>query len=88
MPYVMISTQIRLETGPTVCGDEWSDPELMEYLGARLTKTLGNNFQEYISQDAVRIILNKLEKRGYKLKAMTGLGQTCIWTLHKELDDE
>lgn len=44
--------------------------------------------QEYISQDTVRIILNKLEKRGYKLKAMTGLGQTCIWTLHKELDDE
>ncbi|XP_078315669.1 GTP cyclohydrolase 1 feedback regulatory protein-like [Crassostrea virginica] len=86
MPFILISTQIRLETGPTVCGDELSDPELMEYLGARLTKTLGNNFQEFISQDPVRIILNKLEKRGYKLRAMTGLGQTCIWTLQKEDD--
>ena len=42
--------------------------------------------QEFISQDPVRIILNKLEKRGYKLRAMTGLGQTCIWTLQKEDD--
>ncbi|XP_061173246.1 GTP cyclohydrolase 1 feedback regulatory protein-like [Saccostrea echinata] len=87
MPFVLISTQIRLETGPTVCGDEWSDPDLMEYLGARLTKALGNNFKEYISVDPVRIILDKLEKRGYKVIAMTGLGQTCIWTLQKDSQD-
>ena len=31
------------ECGPTICGDEYSDAELMEYLGAKLTKQLGNN---------------------------------------------
>ncbi|KAJ8308290.1 hypothetical protein KUTeg_013164 [Tegillarca granosa] len=35
------------ENGPTVVGDEWSDPQLMEYLGAKLIKELGNNFMEY-----------------------------------------
>ena len=42
MPYVLISTQIRLESGPTVCGDEESDPKLMEYLGAELIEESGN----------------------------------------------
>lgn len=42
MPYVLISTQIRLENGPTVCGDEKSDPKLMKYLGAELVQESGN----------------------------------------------
>ena len=42
MPYVLISTQIRLECGPTFCGDEDSDPVLMKYLGAELTQEAGN----------------------------------------------
>ena len=42
MPYVLISTQIRLECGPTFCGDEDSNPELMKYLGAELTQEAGN----------------------------------------------
>lgn len=83
MPYVLISTQIRLECGPCVVGDEWSDKELMEYLGATLTKALGNNFLEYKTQDPPRIVLNKLESYGYKLISCCGIGQTCIWTLHK-----
>ncbi|CAF5103584.1 unnamed protein product, partial [Rotaria socialis] len=28
MPYLFVSTRIRLESGPTVVGDEQSDPEL------------------------------------------------------------
>lgn len=83
MPYVFVSTQIRLECGPSIVGDEWSDKELMEYLGATLIKSLGNNFLEYRTQDAPRIILNKLEKRGYKVVSTTGIGQTIVWTLHK-----
>lgn len=31
------------ESGPTFVGDEWSDPKLMEYLGASRIKALGNN---------------------------------------------
>ncbi|XP_059176910.1 GTP cyclohydrolase 1 feedback regulatory protein-like isoform X4 [Physella acuta] len=88
MPYVIISTQIRLDVGPTVVGDEWSDRELMEYLDATLIKQLGNNYSaQYRTEAAPRVVLEKLEKRGYKLVAMTGVGQTCIWTLHKEISD-
>ena len=36
MPYILISTTIRLETGPTVVGDENSNKEIMNYLGAKL----------------------------------------------------
>ncbi|XP_070576967.1 GTP cyclohydrolase 1 feedback regulatory protein-like isoform X2 [Ptychodera flava] len=83
MPYILISTQIRLECGPTVCGDEHADPEIMEYLGAKLVTHLGNNFPEYTSQECPRKVLNLLERKGYKVVAMTGLGQTIVWTLHK-----
>ncbi|KAL5009169.1 hypothetical protein ScPMuIL_014750 [Solemya velum] len=83
MPYILISTQIRLECGPTVVGDEWSDEELMQFLGATMTRTLGNNFLEYRTADAPRVVMNKLEQKGYSVVAMTGVGQTCIWTLHK-----
>ncbi|XP_033734438.1 GTP cyclohydrolase 1 feedback regulatory protein-like [Pecten maximus] len=83
MPHVLISTQIRLESGPTVVGDEWSDKKLMEHLGASMMKTLGNNFMEYRTPDPPRVVLDKLEKLDYHVVAMTGIGQTCIWTLHK-----
>ena len=39
--YIIISTQIRYENGPTRCGDELSDPNIMSSLGAVLTE--GNN---------------------------------------------
>ncbi|XP_076048715.1 GTP cyclohydrolase 1 feedback regulatory protein-like isoform X2 [Oratosquilla oratoria] len=41
MPYMMISTLIRLETGPTYVGDAKSDPVLMNHLEATLTKEPG-----------------------------------------------
>ncbi|XP_077999731.1 GTP cyclohydrolase 1 feedback regulatory protein-like isoform X2 [Glandiceps talaboti] len=88
MPYVLVSTQIRLECGPTVCGDEHSDPELMNYLGAKLVTQLGNNFSEYQTPDNVRIVLNKLEQKGYKVVSVSGIGQTCIWTMNKPVLDE
>lgn len=42
---------------------------------------------EYISQDPPRVVLNKLEKIGYKVIAATGVGQTIVWTLHKAEND-
>ena len=38
MSYIIISVQIRYENGPTRCGDEKSDPELMKEIGAELTE--------------------------------------------------
>uniref|UniRef100_A0A8C3P5T3 GTP cyclohydrolase 1 feedback regulatory protein n=1 Tax=Chrysemys picta bellii TaxID=8478 RepID=A0A8C3P5T3_CHRPI len=84
MPYVLISTQIRMEVGPTMVGDEHSDQQLMDYLGAIKRNMLGNHFWEYYVNDAPRIVLDKLEKYGYRVVSMTGVGQTLVWCLHKE----
>lgn len=83
MPYILISTEIRLESGPTIVGDGESDPELMEYLGAKLLTFYGNNFQEWRTPEVPRVVLDRLEARGYIVTTMAGIGQTCIWTLHK-----
>ncbi|GFN99087.1 GTP cyclohydrolase 1 feedback regulatory protein [Plakobranchus ocellatus] len=84
MPYVIISNQVRLDVGPTFVGDEWSDPVLMEFLDASLIKQLGNNYAQYKTDLPPRKVLNRLETKGYRLITVTGVGQTCIWTLHKE----
>ncbi|XP_048830548.1 GTP cyclohydrolase 1 feedback regulatory protein isoform X2 [Brienomyrus brachyistius] len=84
MPYILISTQIRLETGPTIVGDEHSDPVIMNYLGARKTTMLGNNFSEYHVDEAPRVVLDKLENIGFRLVTMTGVGQTLVWCLHRD----
>ncbi|XP_070698738.1 GTP cyclohydrolase 1 feedback regulatory protein [Pempheris klunzingeri] len=84
MPYMFVSTQIRLENGPTNVGDEYSDPTVMNYLGARKTTMLGNNFSEYHVDDPPRLVLDKLEKIGFRVLTMTGVGQTLVWCLHKE----
>ncbi|KAI5102148.1 GTP cyclohydrolase 1 feedback regulatory protein, partial [Silurus meridionalis] len=72
------------ETGPTMVGDEFSDANIMSYLGARKTLMLGNNFSEYHVDEPARIVLDKLEKLGYRVVSMTGVGQTLVWCLHKE----
>ncbi|XP_063295133.1 GTP cyclohydrolase 1 feedback regulatory protein [Pelobates fuscus] len=84
MPYLLISTQTRMEIGPTMVGDEFSDPELMEQLGATRRTVLGNNFAEYFINEPPRVTLDKLEKLGYRVVSMTGVGQTLVWCLHKE----
>jgi hypothetical protein len=38
---------------------------------------------EYRTEDCARIVLDKLEQIGYRVISMTGIGQTCIWLLHK-----
>ena len=43
---------------------------------------------EYKSPDPPRIILDKLDKLGYTLVTTCGIGQTCIWTLHKPDTDK
>ncbi|XP_046877758.1 GTP cyclohydrolase 1 feedback regulatory protein-like isoform X2 [Hypomesus transpacificus] len=85
MPYVLISTLLRLETGPTMVGDESSDPAIMNYLGAKKTNALGNNFSEYHVEEPPRVVMDKLEKMGFSVISMTGVGQTLVWCLHKDI---
>lgn len=75
-----------MECGPTMVGDGESDAKLMEKLDAKLTKQLGNEFQEYITKWSPRKVLNQLEKEGWSVVAMAGIGQTCAWTLFKAVD--
>ncbi|CAF0782556.1 unnamed protein product [Rotaria sp. Silwood1] len=84
MPHLFVSTRIRLESGPTIVGDERVDPEIMAYLGAQLFHEKCNNFSEYRTNDCARVVLDKLETLGYHVISMTGIGQTCIWLLHKD----
>ena len=35
-----------------------------------------------------RIVIDRLERRGYTVVSMTGVGQTCIWTLHRPFTEE
>lgn len=75
-----------MECGPTMVGDGESDAKLMEKLEAKLMKQLGNEFQEYITKWSPRKVLNQLEKEGWAVVAMAGIGQTCAWTLYKADD--
>ena len=43
MPYLLVSTRLRLESGPTILGDKRADPELMAELGAELIHEKCNN---------------------------------------------
>ena len=84
MPYIIITTQIRSETGPTLCGDEYQDVELMEKIGAKLIKEQGQSFQHFVCPDPPRVVLDRLGNLGYKLVGQCGCGQTVLWTMYKD----
>lgn len=41
---------------------------------------------EYHVDDPPRLVLDKLEKMGFRVLTMTGVGQTLVWCLHKETE--
>ncbi|TKR60220.1 hypothetical protein L596_027503 [Steinernema carpocapsae] len=82
--YVLVSTQTRLECGPTVVGDSDSDPVLMKALDAKIVTRLGNRFAEYVTDLHPRLVLNRLATYGFRVVTMSGIGQTCVWTCVRE----
>ncbi|XP_064403852.1 GTP cyclohydrolase 1 feedback regulatory protein-like, partial [Halichondria panicea] len=84
IPYILISTVVRLETGPTLCGDEESEKGLMTQLDAVLQLDSGRSFKAYISPLTPRQVLSRLASLDYRVVCSSGVGQTCIWTLFKD----
>lgn len=41
---------------------------------------------EYHVDDPPRLVLDKLEKIGFRVLTMTGVGQTLVWCLHKHTE--
>lgn len=41
---------------------------------------------EYNVDEPPRVVLDKLEKIGFRLVSMTGVGQTLVWCLHRETE--
>jgi len=86
MPYMLVTTHIRLEAGPCIVGDEQSDPELMKILEAEKKQENGQFFKVWETQLLPRQVLDRLEQVGYLVVQTTGIGQTFAVTLRKPLE--
>lgn len=51
-----------------------------------ITLCLCSFSSEYHVDDPPRLVLDKLEKVGFRVVTMTGVGQTLVWCLHKETE--
>ena len=101
MPHILVTTQIRLEAGPCIVGDEHSDPGLMKYLKAEQRRENGQFFkvnchligllifvllqQVWETKLLPREVLDLLELKGFNVVSTTGIGQTYVVTLQKPL---
>ncbi|KAL3088357.1 hypothetical protein niasHT_023917 [Heterodera trifolii] len=89
MPFehLLVSTQIRCETGPTVVGDANSDQKLMALLEAQKVHRFGNTFPEFLTEWPPRKVLDRLSDWSFSICGMAGAGQTVIWTMRRERRD-
>ncbi|KAG7461249.1 hypothetical protein MATL_G00208050 [Megalops atlanticus] len=90
MPYVFVSSELPLETGPTTVGDTTSDRNLMQALGATLgyvrgNKSRGGSQRVYFVENRPREVLDKLELYGYRLLSTSVAANiVLVWCLYKE----
>lgn len=52
-------------------------------VGSTVTLCLRSS-SEYHVDEPPRLVLDKLEKIGFRVLSMTGVGQTLVWCLHKD----
>ncbi|CAJ0928831.1 unnamed protein product, partial [Mesorhabditis belari] len=85
MPYLLVSTVIRLGSGPTMIGDvDTTTEEIASAVDAELKQELGHAVPEWTSPHPPGKVLNILEKLGWHVQSTAGVGQTLVWTLYKE----
>ncbi|OQV18340.1 hypothetical protein BV898_07543 [Hypsibius exemplaris] len=84
MPYVLV--RFEEDKRRTTVGDADSDPELMKFLDAEVRQS-GDSWK-FVTPMNPRVILNKLETKGYRVVTTTAKGDSkyegfVLWTLHK-----
>ena len=99
MPYMVIKHCGNNQE--TIVGDPYTDAELMKFLNAVQRGVDYSNFSNkrsyvYVTADDPRIILNKLESRGFKVVTMASTTmkdrgcdwqyENVTWTLHKPVE--
>lgn len=58
----------------------------MGFTGREKTTLCASCSSEYHVDDSPRLVLDKLEKIGFRVVTMTGVGQTLVWCMYKETD--
>ncbi|CAH1403343.1 unnamed protein product [Nezara viridula] len=87
MPYVIISTVAIFanvyKNAPLIVGDKDSDPDLMRFLGARLTTNYPacGSPPMYVLHAPPRTVFDNLEKRGYCLMSAQTIQEHSVWIL-------
>lgn len=87
MPYVIVSTVALFanlyRNAPLIVGDKDSDPDLMRYLGARLSTSypVCGSQPMYVMHAPPRSVFDNLEKRGYCLMAAQTIQEHAVWVL-------
>lgn len=77
MPYMFVRSDWL--SGPTVVGDSKSDVKFMQSLDAVFDQTS----QYFVTQDVARVVIDKLEKKGYRVITSCESHSRICWTLHK-----
>ncbi|CAK4086797.1 unnamed protein product [Aphanomyces euteiches] len=99
MPFVIVSCDVTVSTGPTIVGDEASDETLMESLGASLVQAKCQTYKyslhlkdiraqpdgtrHFVAPHAPRLVMDELEREGFQLVGASGVGQTIVWTFSR-----
>ncbi|VDN32304.1 unnamed protein product [Cylicostephanus goldi] len=82
MPYMLVCSQIPIEDGPTTIGNIDIDSALAERLEAQPSRMFFTI--TYLTNLGPQVVLNILEREGWKVIGVAGTGNACIWTLHRQ----
>lgn len=82
MPYICVQSDDL--NGTTIIGDSQCDVKFMQTLGAVFDEAL----RGFITRHSARLVLDKLEKKGFVVVACSESHDRITWTLHKVWTDK